>query len=301
MSISHSLKIVLPLTIAGLVQSLAAQPLNTPGQNGKTEPVINFILDRQEQPALRLDAQQAPLGQILKQIADKTSSVVHYSVLPEEPVTATCAGATVKQVMECLLGNKVDRVYRRTTLAKSPLKPADSGVAAEEIWILGARYGNTGSNVSCILDGSQTGASEQHDMNDMGLPQHALMRMTQIMNNPMYAELGKQALSMLAAGGKTGDAKTDDEIVKTLENALQDKNPEARAQAVFGLTQQDQSNTGILREALQDNNADVRLMAVDSAKADTEQGQAVLREALNDSDETVRALAEQKLASAGQQ
>ncbi|MBK8814500.1 MAG: HEAT repeat domain-containing protein [Methylococcaceae bacterium] len=297
--------VALPLFFVGLMflttphAFASAENLSNAPQSSQPASV-QLTVSKQEQPALRLEVKQAPLKQILIQIADKTGSVVHYSVLPEEPVTATCAGSAVKQIMECLLGNKVDRVYRQTTLAKNQPNHAKSGVAAEEIWILGARYGNSGNNMSCTLDGNQTGIIGDNGLSDMGSPQQALMRMTQIMNNPMYAELGKQALSMLAAGGKTGDAKTDEEIVKTLENALRDKNPEARAQAVFGLTQQDKSNTGILHEALQDSNADVRLMAVDSAKADSTEGRAVLSEALNDQDITVRALAEQKLNAAGQ-
>jgi hypothetical protein len=197
------------------------------------KPVIALTATPGSQPALQLEARQAPLGGILKQFAEKTGAIIHYSVLPEEPVTATCAGDTVKTVMECLLGNKVDRVYRKLNPQDTTITPGiNAGIPKEEVWILGARYGDS-SNMSCTLDaGNTVSADNEAD----ALPQQALMNMAQIISDPRYAVIGKQALSMLAAQGKTGDAKTDAKIVETLEGALKDKSPEARAQAVFGLS-----------------------------------------------------------------
>lgn len=260
--------------------------------------IIQLLVNPHERPAIQFEAKQAKLGDILKQFAEKTGATIHYSVLPEEPVTATCAGDSVKAVMECLLGNKVDRVYRKLNPQDTAITQAkNTAVAKEEVWILGTRYGSSG-NMSCTLDAKK---SELTANPTEALPQQALMNMAQIISDPRYAQIGKQALSMLAAGGKTGDAKIDAQIIQTLEGALKDKSPEARAQAIFGLSQQDSNNTQVLHEALQDTNADVRLMAVDSAKADTPQGRSVLSEALNDRDETVRALAEQKLNVEGRQ
>jgi HEAT repeats len=260
--------------------------------------IIQLTVNPHEQPAIQFEAKAAPLKQILNQFTLKTGATIHYSVLPEEPVTATCAGDSVKAVMECLLGNKVDRVYRKLNPQNAAITlTKHAAIPKEEIWILGARYGNT-SNMSCTLDANQPEAAANETDT---LPQQALLNMAQIISDPRYSVIGKQALSILAAQGKTGDAKTDAEIVQTLEGALKDKNPEARAQAIFGLSQHDSNNTEILHEALQDKNSDVRLMAVDRAMADTSQGRAVLSEALNDSDATVRALAEQKLNAAEQQ
>jgi HEAT repeat protein len=111
-----------------------------------------------------------------------------------------------------------------------------------------------------------------------------------------FAELRKQAISQIAAQGKTGDPAKDDAIVQALENAFQDKDPEVKAQAVFGMANQDvPESTQILAEAIHDQNADVRLMAVDSANANNAEGQAILQQALQDSDENVKAAAGYKL------
>ena len=96
---------------------------------------------------------QASLAQILKQIAAKTGAKIHYSVLPEEPLTATCAGVTIKQIMECLLGSRVDRIYRKLpklpVITKSEAAIASNGIQPEEIWLLGSRYGNAANTMQC--------------------------------------------------------------------------------------------------------------------------------------------------------
>lgn len=260
-----------------------------------SQPSVHIALSGQKDSAIRLEARQAPLGQVLKEITAKTGAIIHYSVLPQEPVTATCVGANVKQVMECLLGSRVDRIYRKPPKLARPkanIFAANAKIQPEEIWLLGSHFGDAVNTMQCTLDGSlKTVSTAENNQNS----NTAVIRMAQINNDPRFAELRKQALSLLAAQGKTGDTATDDEVVETLHQALADQDPEVRAQAVFGLSQQDSGNTNALHDALQDNNADVRLMAVDGANGGDPQTQAILNEALNDSDATVRAAASYKL------
>ncbi|MDO9104076.1 MAG: HEAT repeat domain-containing protein [Methylovulum sp.] len=290
-----SFQIVLNACLALAATGTLADPgaLNAAVKTG-SQATINLALSKQKDSALRLEVRHAALGAVLKAIADKTGAVIHYSVLPEEPVTATCVGATVKQVMECVLGARVDRVYRNMAGKSADKGHANTALQKEEIWILGTRYGDSGSSMNCTLDaGSATvdGTSKAREQD----AQTALLRMAQLAEDGPMAELRKQALSMLAAGGKTGNPETDAEIAATLEDAFKNKDAEVRVQAVFGLAQQDGDNTEVLRAALQDDNSDVRLMAVESAKNDSPQGRAILTEALNDEDGTVRALAGQRL------
>lgn len=67
---------------------------------------------------LLLEARQAPLAQILKTIADKIGAQIHYSVLPQEPVTATCAGKTTQAVMECLVAKQIGLIAHKATKTK---------------------------------------------------------------------------------------------------------------------------------------------------------------------------------------
>lgn len=109
---------------------------------------IQITLSKQATTAIRLGARYAPLGQIPKAIADKTGAVIHYSVLPST-VTFTCVGANVRYVMECLLGSRIDRVCRNPQSGLAKLNAAKSSNTfvhhnsgqAEEIWILGSRFG----------------------------------------------------------------------------------------------------------------------------------------------------------------
>lgn len=265
---------------------------------------IQLTLSKQAQTAVRLEARAAPLGQILKAIADKTGAVFHYSVLPQEPVTATCVGANVRHVMECLLGSRVDRVYRNPQSGLVNLNTAKSsnrhahhkGNQAEEIWILGSRFGQESKAIAdCTLDGSKPDVDSRDSASTQN-PQSVLLQMAQLSQDGQYAELRKQALSLLAAQGKTGDPETDAETTAALQAALTDKDADIRAQAVFGLSQQDSPDTNqALQDAIRDKSSDVRLMAVDSAKAENPDGHVLLQQALNDSDETVKAAASFKL------
>lgn len=244
---------------------------------------------------LLLEARHAPLIQILKTIADKTGALIHYSVLPQAPVTATCAGLTVKAVMECLLGNRVDRIYRQMPATKGIKTVSLNGkvnLQPIEIWLMGSRFSSVPNTMQCTLDGNRL---TNNPTANNPTPDLALLRMAQVTGDPRFTELKKQAIAILAAQGKTGNPALDDEVIDTLQQALTDPDAETRAQAVFGMMNQDSTNTEVLHDALQDNNPDVRLMAVDSADANNPAAQAILQEALNDRDETVKAAASAKL------
>jgi hypothetical protein len=301
MGIAHAIALS-QILVCLLLQVPAASASAEQVSNGvQSSPAssIQLTLSEQAPTTLYLEVGHAPLGQVLKEIVSKTGAKIHYSVLPDEPVTATCAGATVKQIMECLLGSRVDRIYRNlpeTLTVKAKTGLLNNSIQPQEIWILGSRYGNASGTMHCVLDGSQVSKNKQNKaVHSEDNPNRALIRMAQITNDPRFAELRKQALSMLATQGRTGDAETDADITETLHKALTDEDAEMRAQAVFGLMQQDKADDSILLDALQDKNADVRLMAVDNANADNPQGRAVLNQALNDSDADVRAFAEHKL------
>jgi hypothetical protein len=62
--------------------------------------------------ALWLEARQASWRQVFDRIARETGVQVHYSALPPVLITAICRGATVKQVLECLLGPSANLIFR---------------------------------------------------------------------------------------------------------------------------------------------------------------------------------------------
>jgi HEAT repeat protein len=100
-----------------------------------------------------------------------------------------------------------------------------------------------------------------------------------------------EGLSRLAGQGAADDAA----VRQTLERALSDEDPNARAQALYGLARLEGAGAvGMLQDALHDSDVSVRLMAVDSAGHDA-QGAALLQQALGDADETVREFAAMRL------
>src|SRR5919106_239198 len=87
--------------------------------------------------ALRLEARQASWRQVFDRIMSKTGVQVHDSALPPVSITATCTGATVKQVLECLLGPKVNLIFRY------PHGPSEGDLQGRpiEVWVMGISHG----------------------------------------------------------------------------------------------------------------------------------------------------------------
>jgi hypothetical protein len=114
-------------TTTAFAVTTGVKPLAAP----TSQPSIQIFMSGQNHNAIRLEARLAPLGKILKEITAKTGAVIHYSVLPEAPVTAICAGANILQLMDCLLANQVSLVANKP----EPGKPA-------EFWVLSSSVGS---------------------------------------------------------------------------------------------------------------------------------------------------------------
>lgn len=100
----------------------------------RIQPNVHIALSQQKDSAIRLEVRQTPLAQILKEIATKTGANIHYSVLPEAPVTATCVGANVGQIMDCLVAKQVGLVAHKPQKDK----PAEFWLLAP-VWAVARR------------------------------------------------------------------------------------------------------------------------------------------------------------------
>ena len=240
---------------------------------------------------LRLEVRQAPLKQVLDKIAGDTGLLIHYSVLPEGLITATCVGTTLKQVMECLLDRKADLVFRYPR----GLSRGVSQIQPKEVWVLRTKSEPppqaANSSVYNTMVTQQpvmqmtSGAQTDTELAAAGQT-NALIERAKSKNPKDRAD----AISSLMNEGKAGDAA----VRKVLEEALLDKDANVRAQAISSLTHREGDNaTAELQVALHDSDASVRLMAVGRIGNNA----ALLQEALTDSDATVRELAAMKLES----
>lgn len=232
--------------------------------------------------ALQVEAKLADLVKLLDEIALKTGIKLHYSVLPKVPVTATCVGATARQVLECLLGGNVDMAFR---YPENKVAASGQQVNPEEVWILGSSlHGPDNAGNGCAAVSSKL-AGENGNTDNVS-PTQQLLRQA----NAKSVNDRADAIANLAVD----EGSENDVSVRTaLEKALSDKSAQVRAQAINALAfrEGETAVSGQLQQALQDSDAGVRMMAVDNIESDT----ALLQQALQDKDAGVRDLAQLKL------
>ncbi|WAK01468.1 HEAT repeat domain-containing protein [Methylobacter sp. YRD-M1] len=260
--------------------------------NRQEEQNIRIIMTEDAGAELQLEARQAPLAQVLNRIATQTGMRINYSVLPEGLVTATCVGPTVKQVLECLLAQKADLIFRypsQTAKTDSPRQPP------AEAWILGAKFDVNRTNPETCLS---TEAQQQTMLKMNETKTHTfqiepepdktdeLVKMAKSENPAERAE----AVGRLMAAGRKGDAS----VKEALEAALTDEDATVRVRALTSLSYREGSEAATaVREAIHDKDERVRLTAVGRAGDDV----ALLQQALTDEAEMVRKLAAIKLES----
>jgi HEAT repeats len=247
---------------------------------------IDLVITSNESPELTLEVVQMPLSKVLDAIAVKSHISIHYSVLPEGLVTATCAGSTLKQVLECLLNKKTNFIMNYTH-RNNPINQKEQ---ASEIWILGSNFERTRNNEECAVkqsvvnNGRLTSQENSITENSEANQTESLLIMTQSKN----ASERTSAMGSLLAEGRVGDPH----VKAVLEQGLTDPDANVRAQAISSLAHREGNAVlPAIQEALRDPSADVRLMAVDGITDDV----ALLQQAINDNDEAVRNLAKLKL------
>jgi len=271
-----------------VAQISANDPAMTP-----SNAMADLVMTDSKGSEFQLKVKQMPLAQVLDSIAHKTQVPIHYSILPEGLVTATCVGATLKQVLECLLNGKADLIVNNP----QGLANSDSKGQVAEAWILGSRLdGATATAIAeCPISVGQTADNGSFTLSQkLQDAEAAADRIDELLKtaqskNPTDRE---EAIGQLLA-----EAQGNPEINAVLERALTDPDENVRAQAISSLAHREGANaTGAIQVALNDDSADVRLMAVDSITNDV----GLLQQAVNDSDETVRSLATVKLEQLSQ-
>jgi hypothetical protein len=241
---------------------------------------IRLTLSKQANTAIRLEARAAQLGQILKAIADKTGINIHYSVLPEAPVTTTCVGANVGQVMDCLVAKQVGLV------AHKPQKDRPA-----EFWLLGSSVGSCQAVTVAPTASPVQAAAEQPTPEEQAQVDQVLQEQTDQLQKQAQSKDPNQraeAIGNIAAIG----LKDDPAIDETLRAAMNDKDANVRAQAIRAIVQRGgEEAADQIGMALKDKDVNVRLTAV----SDIQDDETLLQQALNDSDPIIRDLAKSKL------
>jgi hypothetical protein len=266
------------LSIALMLFSVVA--LGTPRHTINTQSSIQITLTEQKNTTIRLEARQAPLGNILKEIATKTGAIIHYSVLPEAPVTATCAGANVGQIMDCLVAKQVGLIAHTTQKDK----PA-------EFWLLGSSVGSCQAVTVAPPLLNEKKQEKNPTPDELAKLSQMLQEQSMQLIEQAHSKEPDQRASAVANLGSVG-VKDDPSVDEALHNAMQDNNANVRAQAITAILRRGSEQASeYLIQALQDKDATVRLTAVSAIEDDM----IFLQQALNDSDEAVRNMAKDKL------
>jgi hypothetical protein len=278
----------------GLACCLALIPVLLWADQGEGQTIrVTVSGDRQE--FMEVEARQAPMGRVIEEIVARRGIRAHHSVLPEEPVTATCAGLSLKQVLECLLGADADLMFRSPG---ATAKAAAEGWPAE-FWILGSSFAK-GRSAKGDPDAGRCSAVADNDAGPLDgiravrrepAPSESDVNRLRDMADAEDPQQRAEALSRLVADGGMDEG----DLRRVLERALSDADAYVRTKAVHGLARLEGQDAFFhLQTALQDSDASVRLMAVDSAGSDA-RSVALLEQAVADDDEVVSGLAKAKL------
>jgi hypothetical protein len=250
------------------------------------EQKVRLVMTKDTGVELQVETKQAPLAQVLNAIANKTGVSINYTVLPEELVTATCVGTTVKQVMECLFEGKADLIFRyspQSSKSESQGQPA-------EVWVLGTKFAENFEACTPAETRQQTfqKAANAKTNPDQAEPEpDETDKLVKKASSKVPAERAEAVGRLLAEG-----RKNDLTVREALEAGLSDKDAKVRAQALSSLAHREGAGAATaLQEAIHDNDVSVRLTAVDNAGDDV----ALLQQALNDEDASVRELAALRL------
>ena len=258
-----------------LAETVKDKPVVTP----TIQPSIQLVLSTQADSPISLEVRQMPLGKILNEIASKTGAIFHYSALPEAPVTATCAGTNVWQLMDCLLAKQIGLVANKP----EPGKPA-------EFWLLGSSVGSCQTltiESTPVSIKTESGIDNSQRKPEPPNKEYSDALLTGL-KEAKTAEERKNALSYLTAGANINDPN----VRAALTEAMGDKNPTIRSQALSSMAALDKDNAKeIISRGLQDTDSSVRMAAIESAA----NNQDLLEQAQNDSDKSVSNYAADKL------
>ncbi len=246
----------------------------------------NWVVSNEKGGELMLEVRQLLLSKALDAVAGKIHVPIHYSALPEELVTATCKGNSLKQVLECLLDKKADLIFRYQTGSVN----VDGERLVAEAWVLGPKANKAAANLESPTVADMTGKGSRAFPTNHKVRKALPDRTDELLAKAQstISDERVEAIAALLTGGRKGDS----DVKAQLEQALTDRDPNVRAQAISSLSHREGSDAnGYIQQALLDSSEDVRIMAVEGIVDDV----ALLQQAASDSDESVRSLAQIKL------
>lgn len=268
--------LMLALALLWQMPHSAAAAATPPAAPPAAKASIQFSQGKTPGAGLQLEVKQATLADIVKEIAAQTKIEIHYSVLPEAPVTATCVAGKVQALLECLVGKQIGVVTQ---------KP--EGASQEQVWLIGSSMNGCPAATAKAPEAPAPLAPptpEQQAEADQAQQEH-----TQAMLKQAKSKNPDERFSAL--GNLADPGNQDPAIDQALRDALKDKDANVRSQAVASMAMRGADDMlEQLGQALHDSDAGVRMAAIGATNDN-----GLLQQALSDKDPAVRGLAQSRL------
>ncbi|MDP2180384.1 HEAT repeat domain-containing protein [Methylicorpusculum sp.] len=221
----------------------------------------------------QLQVSHTPLSQVLQEIQKVSGLRIHFSVLPQQEVSATCVDDELTLILKCLLGDSVNLVFNGSGNASDP-------TSMGEVWLLGSTLSTQRSAVDCNPPRLSDAVAKQ-TAQDRNIDQLLL---------DVNADDTRQRADAVFDLAKQSDVDPI-EVDAVLLNGLNDPSAMVRGQALSGWAgRHGDAALPELQQAMLDTDSSVRLQAVELTD-----NSLLLNNALQDADALVRQLAEAKL------
>ena len=232
---------------------------------------------------IQLQVEHASLKAVLDELSRVTEATIHYSVLTDMFITATCVADNLKAVLKCLLGKSQNIAYQYTQ------KKGQVGIP-KDVWILGSSLAELTlledrDGVSC--KGGVTGFTTVPMPKDTKQADEELVAQLMLKLESTDPKQRADAIADLA----TKTVKDNVLVDNILLASMNDQSARVREQVLFAWVYRKGADASVeLQRALLDDVMSVRMKVVDLTE-----NVALLRIATSDEDELVRDFAHMKL------
>lgn len=270
---------LLEASLFGSVSFAQASRGYSPSELHDENGVVNVVVD--PGGALALDAKSVSLARIFDTLSSTLGVPIQYVQVPDTEVSLACYGASLLDIMRCLLGTDSDLVFK---YAGVPAKGRPHGDLIS-VKVLASTFER---ETDAGLEGAKKGpllATVGSDTPAMTLEE--VMGMTR---SPVEKE-------RLMGFGKLRELHgvNADVVLHAFLEGLTDRSGDVRAEAVMGLVKVEGVDVPrLLAESFLDKDVSVRLAALDVMKVDKD-NVGLVDPLLNDPDDTVRELAAMRL------
>lgn len=231
----------------------------------------------------QLQTRDASVSRVIDEISHQTGVPIHYSILPKTPVSATCTGSNVEQLLTCLLGPNANLAVHHQPGTQQNQTRKNTRTA--EIWILSSTLNQNQENGICVPEIQNKSVQKKIPKENANNALEQIITRTKTTNSDFRAQAITEISHLKIAD--------NNKIYEILQTALTDDAPEVRAQAIAGLVRRkgDEAKAELQQTLLFDTDAQVRLMALSLVTDDFH----LLEQALTDNNSDVRLFAKMKL------